>query len=61
MPEDTLPPNAKIASAALFDQTRRAMLAAYAEMLHHADALESALEADATTSAMRQLHEIAYG
>ena len=60
MPESTIPADPKIASAALFDQTRGAMLAAYAEMLRHTDAMESALEADATTSAMRQLHELVF-
>ena len=57
---ENIPSDAKIASAPVFDQARRAMLTAYAEMLRHTDALESALEADATTSAMRQLHEAAY-
>ena len=61
MPTDTIQAGQKIASAALFDAARRVMMAAYGEATRHMTPLEAALEAEATTSAMRQLRELQDG
>ena len=56
-----LSPDARIASAALFDAARRVMLAAYGEATRHMTAMEAALEAEATSAALRQLRELQHG
>ena len=55
MPDTTLPPSPRNASATAFDNARQQMLAAYREAIQHMSAMEAALEAEATSSAMRQL------
>jgi hypothetical protein len=61
MPENTLPPTAKIASIAFFEAARMAMMAAYGEATRHMGPLEAAIEAERTLSAMKRLAAVQHG